>query len=199
MTIRPPRPPPLKFDFQHVQAAFDAWGCNCGPGALAAVTGRTLDEVRPHVPGFEDKRYTNPSMMYAALDRLIGSHWRLQLPLKGWPSYGLARIQWEGPWSQPGVPKRVAYRHTHWVGVLSRSLADIEVFDINAMIPPANGWISLKEWSQALVPWLLGQTEPKATGDWHITHAIEILALEIPQGRPSAMTVGDPHAPHAPS
>jgi hypothetical protein len=31
---------------------------NCGPGAIAAICGLTLDDLRPHLGDFEQKRYT---------------------------------------------------------------------------------------------------------------------------------------------
>ena len=49
---------------------------------------------------------------------------------------------------------------------------DVEIFDINAMC--VGGWIDLPQWSTQLVPWLLKQCEPKATGGWWLTHAVEI-------------------------
>ncbi len=48
----------------------------------------------------------------------------------------------------------------------------VKIFDINAIC--VGGWIDLPEWSTQLVPWLLKQCEPKATGDWWLTHVVEI-------------------------
>lgn len=158
----------LRFTLEDAQRAWEDWGANCGPGALAAVTDRTLDEVRPHLRDFDGKGYTNPTMMLEALRslevRFVVSRDR------DWPGFGLARIQWEGPWTRPGVPMRARYRHTHWVGVL---LGGTSIFDINAMC--AGGWIPVREWAGQLVPWLLREVEPKADGRWHITHAVDIL------------------------
>lgn len=44
------------------------------------------------------------------------------------------------------------------------------------------GWISWKEWATQLVPWLLKECHPKATGGWWPTHC-----WEVP--RPSAEVV----------
>jgi len=134
--------------------------------------GLTLDEVRPLILGFEDRRYTNPTMMQGALRRL-GAKWSNPAPVI-WPIHGLVRIQWEGPWTKPGVPARVAYRHTHWVAARTvvKPRFSIGVFDINAM--NSGGWIPLKEWGEVLVPWLLQECEPKATGRWWLTHVYEI-------------------------
>lgn len=158
--------------FTHADAnrAYDEWGCNCGPGALAAIMDMTLDAVRPHLPGFDQKRYTNPSMMNDAL-RSIGRPWRKIG--KDWPFYGLARVQWEGPWTAPGVPMRARYRHTHWIGVNHDHTGIRGIFDINAM-NNGTGWVSFSDWGNSLVPWLLEQCEPGASGIWHLTHAIEV-------------------------
>lgn len=93
-------------------AAYEQWGCNCGPGAIAAIMGMRLDDVRPLMGDFEKKHYTNPTLMWEVLDR-IGRPWRKVG--KDWPRFGLARIQWEGPWSEPGQNPRWGYRQTHWV------------------------------------------------------------------------------------
>jgi len=47
-------------DAAEAQTAWDVWGCNCGPGAIAAILNMRLDEVRPLMGDFESKRYTNP-------------------------------------------------------------------------------------------------------------------------------------------
>lgn len=161
-----------RFNLDDQVRASDEWGANCGPGAIAAMCGLTLDEVRPHMGDFENKRYTNPTLMWATLDRL-GIRWkRLSAPLT-WPAWGLVRIQWHGPWTAPGVPARAAYRHTHWVGACNSEHNGIGVFDINAL-GNGTGWSSLKDWGETLVPWLLSEVEPKADGTWSLTHVVEI-------------------------
>jgi hypothetical protein len=152
--------------------AFDEWGSNCGPGAIAVIAGMTLDAVRPYLGDFEAKRYTNPTLMWETLDRL-GIKWRKIMRPKSWPIYGLARIQWEGPWTAPGVPPRVAYRHSHWVGVSGGNPQNVGIFDINA-IGNGTGWCSLQDWSETLVPWILEQCEPGSNGRWYLTHGVEV-------------------------
>ncbi len=163
-----------KFNVQDAERASDEWGMNCGPGAISAILGMTLEEVRPFMGDFESKRYTNPALMLDTLHRLhvagICRGWRKADPT--WPVYGLVRIQWEGPWTKPGVPMRARYRHTHWVGAASFG-GEIGVFDINC-INNGSGWIALDHWRTNLVPWLLQECVPRASGGWHITHAIEV-------------------------
>jgi hypothetical protein len=110
----------------------------------------------------------DPSMMNAVLRR-IGRPWRKIGAT--WPDYGLVRVQWEGPWTKPGVPKRARYRYTHWIGAAERS-GETGIFDINC-INNGTGWVSLKDWYNLVVPFIIKQY-PRATGGWHITHAIEI-------------------------
>lgn len=163
-------PTPVRFTVEEAQAAADTWGLNCGPGAAAAILGMTLDEIRPHLGDFEQKGYTNPTLMWSIL-RSVGAT-LIQNRHKAFPDYGLARIQWTGPWTKPGVPARVAYGFTHWVGVRSNAISDIEIFDINCM--SVGGWVSSKEWSGQVVPWLLKECVPRADGGWFVTHSVEV-------------------------
>lgn len=155
------------FTLSDAIAAAEQWGANCGPGALAGVLGLTLDAVRPHLIGFDGKRYTNPTMMRGALDSLgVRYQWT---PLKGetkqLPIDGLARVQWAGPWTKAGVPMAARYRHTHWIGALAgygvtqfAAPYPWEVFDINCMA--VGGWVRFREWNDQVVPWLLREVEP---------------------------------------
>lgn len=166
---------PHVLTFAEVEAAADEWGCNCGPAALAAVLGLSLAEIRPHLGDFEAKGYMNPTMMLAAL-RSLWVKWEAWAA-GGilWPTCGLCRVQWEGPWTAPGVPIAARYRKTHWVG--SRILSDgcVQVFDVNAM-HHNGGWLDFEVWRQQLVPWILKHCHPKASGAWHLTHRLQILS-----------------------
>jgi hypothetical protein len=161
-----------RFTAADAERASETWGANCGPGAIAAMLGMTLDELRPHLGDFEAKGYTNPTLMFETLNRL-GVTWRQVRGAKQWPSRGLVRVQWEGPWTQPGVPMRARYRYTHWVGAVTRAPGDIGIFDINAM-SNGSGWVSLQDWSDTLVPWLLSEAVPRANGRWHLASVIEV-------------------------
>jgi hypothetical protein len=181
--IRPPR-----FNLADAERAADVWGCNCGPGALAAIMGLTLDEVLAHLSGFEKKGYTNPTMMIDALDR-IGVRWRARglasnVPKLDFPKYGLARIQWEGPWSARGMNPRWGYRHSHWIGA-AHSGGEIGIFDINC-INNGSGWVALREWCDVVVPFILREAVPRADGKWHITHAIEVDPPRAAQAPPAS-------------
>ena len=165
-------PPPLRFTHDDANRAYDDWGANCGPGAIAAMLGMTLDELRPQMGDFEDKRYTNPTLMWDVLNR-IGVGFSLTKPARSWPDYGLARVQWEGPWTNPGVPPRAAYRHTHWVGAHGKNPENVGIFDINCM--NSGGWVNVFDWAGTIVPHLVQNCCPKgASGRWHLTHVVEI-------------------------
>ena len=168
--------------------AYAEWGANCGPGAVAAIMGMSLDAVRPIMAaeGFETKHYTNPSMMNAVLRR-IGRPWRKVGAV--WPAYGLVRVQWEGPWTAAGVPMRARYRFTHWIGC-EIGPASTGIFDINCM-NNGSGWCLLEHWSEIIAPYLMGQY-PRSTGKWHITHAIEVENPEAKITRTVLSFPGDP-------
>jgi len=153
----------------------DEWGFNCGPAAICAVTGMSPEDLRPYLGDFEKKRYTNPRLMRQTLKRLdVQSRWLTDahgVKNLSWPEFGLVRVQWSGPWCEPGVPMRARYRHTHWVATDARG-GYRRVFDINATC--AGGWICYDEWNMQLVPWLLSQCQPKADGKWWPTHSVEM-------------------------
>lgn len=161
-----------RFTPDEAQHAHDTWGMNCGPAAVAAICNLALDDLRPHLGDFEAKRYTNPTLMWSIL-RSVGARWALTKPARQWPRYGLARIQWEGPWTKPGVPARAAYRYTHWVGADASNPGNVGIWDINAM-SNGSGWCSVADWAGDLVPWLLKECVPRASGGWHLTHVVEV-------------------------
>jgi hypothetical protein len=150
--------------------AFYTWRANCGPCAIAAIMALTLDEVRPLMGDFEQKRYTSPTMMWEILDR-IGRPWRRIG--RQWPTFGLARIQWEGPWSEPVQnPRWGGYRETHWVASWISAERGHCIFDINAT-GNGTGWCRREDWERVIVPYLTAHV-PRATGGWHVTHGVEI-------------------------
>jgi len=170
---------PTKFTYEEAEAAYEEWGMNCGPAALAAIYGLRPEQVRLAIPDFEVKRYTSPSMMYAAL-RALGKDFRTIYTgieknpgRERWPEYGLARIQFEGPWCNPGVPMAARYRYTHWVGA-EAAPHGIGIFDVNCL-NNGSGWVSKEDWSDEIMPYLTENIK-RATGAWHITHSIEVTA-----------------------
>lgn len=181
----------LVFTEAEANAAADDWNFNCGPAALCAVLDMTPAQLRPHLIDFEQKGYTNPSLMFAVLNNLKIDHrqfYRGDIPSPtldsdriphamispNEPGYrlSLARIQWGGPWTKPGVHMGARYRQTHWVASRVVDLCSLEIFDVNAM--GDGGWLPFRTWSDKLIPWLIKECVPKADGTWWPTHGISI-------------------------
>lgn len=106
-------PPQLAYtDLESTKANLE-WKASCGPHSLAAALGLTLEDVKKSLKNY--RGWMNPTQMRRALDawqveyRVLGNLRTQKL------CTGINRIQWEGPWLNPGVPARVAYRYTHWV------------------------------------------------------------------------------------
>lgn len=163
-----------RFTATDVDHAFRDWNATCGPAALAAILELTLDEVKPlFMPAFPG--WTTPTRMFEALRRSGRKHSAATTSRARttWPTWGLCRVQWEGPWTQPGANQRWAYTHTHWVAAWSAGPA-ICVFDVNSFeYEDDTGWLPLETWQAAIVPMLTGDIK-RATGGWHITHSIEV-------------------------
>jgi hypothetical protein len=167
---------PVRFTEQDAADACEAWGFNCGPAAIAAICGLTPSELRPHLGDFERKRYTNPTLMFEILRRLSVRYSLEKGSRPGvtrWPSYGLARIQWEGPWMNGSVPAAARYRHTHWVGASIAEDGQVGIFDVHCL-NNGTGWVALADWRGQVVPFILRECHPRANGFWHITHALEL-------------------------
>ena len=169
---------PVRFTEDDANKAADEWNFNCGPAALCAVLDMTPAEMRPHLIDFEQKGYTNPSLMFGILKALNIEHrcsYRSDVAeiaqLNAWPKFGLVRIQWGGPWTRPGVPMRVRYRKTHWVACCGDNTTR-EIFDVNVMC--VGGWMSFAEWSTKLIPWLIKECVPDGNGEWWPTHGIKV-------------------------
>lgn len=167
---------PLRFGWEEAQAAHASWGFNCGPGAICAALSMTPDELRPHMPGFAAKGYTNPTLMHDVLNRLKVDY-RLayrgdgeKQPLFDSP-LALTRIQWGGPWTGAGVPIMARYRHTHWIATTPAM-----VFDVNCI--GVGGWVPRAEWTGQVAPWLIREAVKRGDGTWWPTHVLEI------RGRP---------------
>lgn len=166
---------PLKYDCNDLRKARDAWGANCGPGAIAAMAGCTLEDVRPLLmPKFARLKGTTEMMMREAL---IGLGVAYDEGGSTFPDYGIVRVQWDGPWIGAEDPYE-RYRHSHWVGC-HQSPKGLQIFDFNAL--SVGGWLPFEEWRDQLVPWLLMVCEgPAATGKWWI---IDCFHLRPTQAR----------------
>lgn len=161
----------MNYPFTALEAreAYAEWGCNCGPTSLAFVLQRHLRDIRCAIPDFENRRYTSPSMMRAALDSLEVPHIPVgfRCPPKMFqrePS--LVRIQWTGPWTAPGANPKWAYRQTHWIATFLDH--GEKVFDCNV------GIVDFEAWKLVTVPELT-KLYKRADGGWFPTHIWRIL------------------------
>lgn len=175
----------LRFDEADADSAHEEWRCNCGPAALAAVLNLTLDEVRPFVcgAGFGPKSaYMSPTMMKQAI-MLAGAR-RNENVIAGvlieamkFPKHGLARIQWEGPWTMPGANPKWAYRHTHWIAsfpTVAGSINDAILAALDPILFDVNGGLMrFAVWERDVVPHIT-KSIPRADGDWHVAHSWEV-------------------------
>lgn len=149
--------------------AHEAWGCNCGPAALAFALQTTLEAVRPAIPQFEERRYTSPMMMAAALAYFGRKYTPVANPSGGMnyqhglrSMFGgpvsLVRIQWSGPWTLHPSRAKWAARQTHWI-VCWMDNDERWVFDCNG------GMRVVQFWEQTTVPAIVA-TIPRADGAW---------------------------------
>jgi hypothetical protein len=169
--------PTYSFTEDEARKAYEEWGANCGPNALAAMLDLKLDDVRSHIPQFDERRYTSPTMMKAALASLGVTFrdapvtWRVGKTSGNagddFPTYGLARIQWHGPWMNEGVPIAARYRQTHWVGSMLQRDA-LYIFDYNG------GWLTFDSWVTEVVPSLIAGIK-RADGCWSVTHRWQLF------------------------
>ncbi len=147
-----------------INEAAEAWGANCGPCAIAAVTGKTLAEVRPALGDF--RGCMNPTEVRAALEAL-GWHSR---KAKGAERAGCAHIMFDGPWSNV---VRAAYAHSHWIAYRwVGSLPALRHFDANANYygsEEPGAWLDPFAWEREVLPLLM----PKKGTGHHVNAWIE--------------------------
>jgi hypothetical protein len=164
--------PPILFTLADSEAAHRAWGFNCGPAAICAALGLRPDGVRPFLEDF--RGFMTPTEILAAVARAgwrSRQVWRcVERPkpaagLIALPALGIARVQWDGPWCNAGVPFGARYQRTHYVAAC-RGPAEPLVFDVNG-----EGWMSVQTWENEVVPDLL---PPRSPGFW-FTHAWEVV------------------------
>lgn len=163
------------FTDEQFRAANAEWGANCGPGALAFALQTSLDHALFLLPTF--KGYVNPTMMKAAL-KDAGRRFSDIRPPPAKPGYcqdiekmfnerlAVCRIQWEGPWTQPGANPRWAYRHTHWVATWIERGVEL-VFDVNG------GIVGLEKWDTTIAPQIMDEIE-NSSGHWSVTHVLRL-------------------------
>jgi hypothetical protein len=146
-------PPELRFTTIESETANKEWKATCGPHSIAAACGLSLEQVRVALTGY--KGWMSPTQITAALKNL-NQPFQLKTGLKTSElCEGINRIQWEGPWLNPGVPARAAYFHTHYVAHFGGMVL------CTACLPP--------EWIHADL-WKFHHLYEEPPSPFHITH-----------------------------
>jgi hypothetical protein len=162
-----------------VDVATELWGANCGPAALAAAFGSTVEAVRGPICGIGKrgeplsfKGYMGVTDMTDALVALgvtIGKTWRKPpIPDLVFEDEGAPRVvlvQWNGPWDGAA---RAAATYRHWIAnAVLASEREPLVYDINN---DPEEWIPLPSWENEVVHRLL----PARATSWSIAWAAEV-------------------------
>lgn len=174
---------------EHTLTELDAnrWA-SCGPASLSALLGRPLADVRHAFPGQTDGRtWTNLAAMQRALTLLGVGHGTerspgILMPASA-PSFGLAMVQFCGPWDDMPIGHPAQLQRSHWIAMKPHPTLGAEaplVFDINAIdgFPPMSlGWWQPQEcWDALIRPELARSYGKKATGAWWLRAVIEVTA-----------------------
>lgn len=181
------------FTIADANKAIREWGCNCGPSALAFAAQTSLDAARAAITDFDSKHYTSPTMMRTAVAKMgrefdeadPNDPCRPDLLMCIERRIALVRVQWTGPWTQPGVNPKWAYWHTHWVAAW-RDRGVPLVFDING------GVNRFEDWAGIIVPELTAGIR-RADGGWHPTHVWRL----IPALQDHVPVIGRGHHPNS--
>lgn len=169
-----------------VDAAYDRWGANCGPCALAAALGCSVDDLRAAVsepakqlelgePPLHYRGYMDVGHMRRALAAMrvpILRTWRDQ-PAEFLASLGdtqeravIVMVLWSGPWN--AIP-RAAATHRHFIAyrhVCVGAWGPGWTYDGNAQ-----GWLPHAIWAQDIAPQLIPK---RGDGTWTIGWAAEL-------------------------
>lgn len=174
-----------------VNEAYDAWGCNCGPTAIAAILGKSMAAVRHAFPWFPDRPRCSPTQLGEALATLqqpvcwttLGmNRGPIEEQKERFPGQGLVVVQIDGPWCDL-ANKLAAYRYLHTVAC-QRVAGLLFVYDINAGPDESpGGWLPFPMWNHYVMAELV-KDKKRATG-WFVRSV-----FELPQ--PRLMVVPQP-------
>lgn len=165
--------PPLKFNADDLLQAHVSWGCNCGPAALAACLGLTLNDVKGSLGRFRQLGYMNREMMFEAVVKL-GFRCEANLMegdqdgIDRYPEHGLCLVQFSGPWMHGAAASpKWAKLHTHWIACKKRPNEPAWIFDVNS------AWLPIEKWQQETIPALL-RTDKQRDGMYWLDISWEI-------------------------
>lgn len=161
LTMQPP--PKLPYTQAESLAAYRDWKATCGHHSIAAACGVSLDQVKAVCPKLCG--WMSPTMISQTLFNLGFNSRKYPVPKRMNTPPGhmvcIMRIQWDGPWCNPGVPAKAAYLHTHYVAVLAGGWVVCTATDGNTPTPWAR-WVDAVT-SEAL------ESVRGCTG-WYSTH-----------------------------
>ncbi len=147
------------------------WGANCGPGALAALMGIKVADVRPfveHAQGGAFSGYMHAGHLMTVLTSAGYSPRRRNNKVVGavlWPAQmGLAVLQLDGRWLGDGVPFPVRFKYTHTVASAEGGAL---IFDANA-----GEWLPFVTWNRQVMSDVVHR-QKGATG-WHTSTVIDV-------------------------
>lgn len=157
----------LPYTAAQATTAHDDWNAMCGHFSLAAATGLPLEDIR--TAGVPLKGWMNPTMITQTLRNLHIPHDQHHLKAIQGPAEilhlvdhgAILRIQWEGSWMNPGVPKGAQYQRTHYIACKSGHIMD-------PLIDPTD-LLTVPDWLEIVPTQVIPQIR-KATG-YHFTHA----------------------------
>ena len=134
------------------------FGANCGPVSFAVATHQEVCPVMQHFRHFEHHRWTNLTQMRRAF-RSVG----LQTVLlrRRLPDYGVALIQWLGPWTLRDFYSPWSLIYTHWIAVNHGEVYDHTV----------GSWHPLSYWESEIAPSIL-KTKRLSTG-WTVKYGLQ--------------------------
>ena len=151
--------PPLQFDIHEYRAAHRSYGANCGYGAMAAILGITLGDVRRLAPEAEHVGGIHHHVMESAI-RKAGRECR-QVGAN-FPSHGVAVVKFGGA-ENPG----------HWVAVHGNKILDsYSMAERKGWFGRAN-WCDASKWGREIAP-KVAKYFPGTDGTWWVDYGLEV-------------------------
>jgi hypothetical protein len=136
------------------------FGANCGPISFAVTVEREVCRTMKFFPHFNYSRSTNLTQMLRAY-REVG--YEIQINKCELPEFGVALIQWTGPWTAKHFFSRWSLFYTHWIAVKDRWIFDHTVGE----------WLEFSQWENEVTPDFISQI-PRATG-WAVKYGVGLI------------------------
>lgn len=156
-------------DYPIYRPAFIPWdldiaginfGANCGPISFAVTTEREVCRIMRFFPHFKYSRSTNLTQMLRAYRE---ADYQTKINKCQLPEFGVALIQWTGPWTAKHFFSRWSLVYTHWIAVNHGWIFD----------HTAGEWQEFPQWESEVVPDFISQI-PRATG-WAVKYGVGLI------------------------